>query len=103
MGVNYPYLMLSENIAIDSGSYPVVSLLIYMVISGVDVLSDVFPMPLGLTIPTNDPYALKRTRGEQSKMMKSIAQVAVERNRAGASNQGMSEQVGCSKSHGRSN
>ncbi|KAI9781003.1 MAG: hypothetical protein M1816_002600 [Peltula sp. TS41687] len=73
-GLPYPYLMMSPNINIDSGSQPLLNIILYMVLTGIDALSDIFPAPSGLKIPLSDPYALQHTRSQQATMLRSATQ-----------------------------
>ncbi|KAI9829550.1 MAG: hypothetical protein M1826_005595 [Phylliscum demangeonii] len=54
--IPYPYLEMSDAIPIDSGAPAIGSLLLYMVLTGVDALPDRFPMPESLWVPTYDPH-----------------------------------------------
>ncbi|KAI9813214.1 MAG: hypothetical protein M1826_002530 [Phylliscum demangeonii] len=66
----YPYLEISDTISIDSGAPALVSLLFYILLTGVDARQDRFPIPERLEIPTKDPHlstALQKTRQQTLK------------------------------------
>ncbi|KAI9824654.1 MAG: hypothetical protein M1826_007293 [Phylliscum demangeonii] len=63
-GRSYPYLLTSDHLPIASSSPAALSVLMYMVFTGVEALADVFPKPAGLQVPTDLSADLQRTGGQ---------------------------------------
>ncbi|KAI9818635.1 MAG: hypothetical protein M1826_001358 [Phylliscum demangeonii] len=67
-GQFYPYLLMGDRQPIDSASPAVLSVLVYMLLTGVEALEDVFPRPAGLNVPKDLSAGLQRTRGHTAAM-----------------------------------
>ncbi|KAI9814073.1 MAG: hypothetical protein M1826_002318 [Phylliscum demangeonii] len=72
-GQSYPYLLMGDHHPIDSSSPAVLSVLVYMLLTGVEPLKDVFPRPAGLKVPKDLSAGLQRTRGQTAAKNRSLA------------------------------
>ncbi|KAI9810641.1 MAG: hypothetical protein M1826_003496 [Phylliscum demangeonii] len=75
-GRSYPYLLTSEHLPIASSSPAALSVLMYMVFTGVEALADVFPKPAGLQVPNDLSADLQRTGGQTAATNRSRSELS---------------------------